>query len=303
MKRILVVVILGALAACTSEPSALEPDRFGDIELIADQGTLPAESNGVSVLTETDRDTGDIWTHFGFDGEPPDIESADKVALFVGTGESGSCPIELEGVELREDEVSFDIAEHSEACTSDFRARSFVFLFPSSDAPDVGDRVNLGRTKIQSARSIVSDGAELTVIEGRCTGRSRSSVGGVMKEVTMEIRPCPGESSSAPELVLINTGEGRLGFGPGFKLERKEGQAWRWVNRRQAFHLPLIYLPQGETSKPEPIEVYIDKPKPLAMKPGIYRVSKTLQLTPGKARPPTMTVRATFKLGAAFAMP
>ena len=303
MKRILIVMSFGALAACTSEPTAADPDRFGDIDLVADQGTLPAESNGLSILTQTDKDTGDIWTYFGFDGEPPNVEGTDKVALFVGTGESGSCPIELEGVEVHEDEIFFDVAEHAAACTSDFRARSFVFLFPSSNAPKVGDRVNLGPTKIQSAQSVVSDGTALTVIDGRCAGKSRSQVGDSMKEVRLEIRPCPSDSASTPKLVLINTGEGRLGFGPGFKLERKQGQGWRWVNRRQAFHLPLIYLPQGTTSKPEPIEVYIDKPKPLELKPGIYRVSKTLQLTPGKMRPPTMTVRATFKLSSALAMP
>ena len=153
--RVLSVLIL--LTACTSSPTAEGLARLGEAELFADQSTLPAGSNGSSVLTENDADTENIWTYFGFDGQAPEIESEDRVALFVGTGESGSCPIELEGVQVREDEVSFDVAENDGPCTADFRPRSFVFLFPAKNAPEVGDRVNLGPSEVQSAEAVLSE--------------------------------------------------------------------------------------------------------------------------------------------------
>ena len=295
-KARVLLLTLALLPACTPSPTATDPDRFGDVELVADQSTLPPESNGLSVLTDNDEDTAEIWSFFGFEGEPPSIEDGNRVALFLGSGESGSCPIELVDVQASGGDVRLEAAEHDENCTADFRPRSFVFLFPASDAPEVGGRVGTGPTKIQSAQSIVPPGTDLTVIDGPCVGMSKAPVGNETKKVRLEIRPCPSKTTSAPKLFLINIGGGRLGYGPGFKLERKTDDGWRWVNRRQAFELPLIYLPPGATSKPEPIEVYLGRPQPVELKPGTYRVTKTLQLTPGKARPPTMAVRATFRL-------
>jgi metal-dependent HD superfamily phosphatase/phosphodiesterase len=44
------------------------------------------------------------------------------------------------------------------------------------------------------------------------------------------------------------------------------------------------------------LAVYFDKPQPLELEAGMYRVSKGIQLTPGRQRLSTMTVRASFRI-------
>ena len=297
-KAFLSVITFLALSACTASPTVNDPDRLGDIELVADQGVLPPGTNGLAVVANSDVETERIWKYFGFKGPAPEVETAGKVALFVGTGESGSCPIKLEGVDVGDDEIRFETSGQGGTCTTDFRFRSFVFLFPAGEPPSVGDKVNLGgRFRVESSESIVeADEPEHLAIGGPCSGDSEESIANRVKKVRMEVRPCPGTSGATPRFVLINTGMGRLGYGPGFKLEWRAPGGWEWINRNQGFDSPLFYLAAGKTSEPEAIEVYFDEPEPVQLESGTYRVSKTLQLTPGKMRPPTMTVRAVFEL-------
>jgi hypothetical protein len=133
--------------------------------------------------------------------------------------------------------------------------------------------------------------------ETRCVGEANASVNGKPKRVRMEITPCKVVPGEAPEAILTNIGGGRLGYGPGFRLEKRTDRGWRWINRRQAFPLPLFYLHPGEQSDPEPIAVYFAKPQAVELEPGLYRVTKGVQLAPGQPRPPGMTVDATFRVG------
>lgn len=116
------------------------------------------------------------------------------------------------------------------------------------------------------------------------------------KSVRMLLTPCRVEVGEHPEVTLVNTGEGRLGYGPGFALERKTPSGWRVVNRRQGFPLPLFYLKENERSEPEEVAVYLKTPRAVRLEPGRYRVTKSLQLTPGRPRPPTMEVGAHFRV-------
>jgi hypothetical protein len=128
------------------------------------------------------------------------------------------------------------------------------------------------------------------------TGRARTVLDGKLKAVQLRIRPAQVVQGEAPRTVLVNVGEGQLGYSFGFKLERKGEEQWRWVNRRQAFPLPLFYLAPGRRSDPEKVEVFVDMPKPITLRPGLYRVTKSLDLAPGKPRPPRMDVSATFRV-------
>jgi hypothetical protein len=129
-----------------------------------------------------------------------------------------------------------------------------------------------------------------------CSGTASKSLNGREREVRLVVRPCrvaPGETA---KLVLINDGEATLGHSFGFSLEKRTTAGWRWINKRQAFPLPLFYLRPGKKSEPEPIAVYFDKPTPLQLSPGLYRVTKDLDLAPGTPRPPTMTVRSRLQV-------
>jgi Big-like domain-containing protein len=129
-----------------------------------------------------------------------------------------------------------------------------------------------------------------------CSAEASKSFAGKSNSVRLRITPCRVARGSAPRAVLKNTGDGELGYGFGFKLERKMGDTWRWINRRQAFILPLFYLAPGERSDPESLAIYFGKPQPIQLRPGLYRVTKSVDLTPGRPRPPTMEVRATFQV-------
>jgi hypothetical protein len=134
--------------------------------------------------------------------------------------------------------------------------------------------------------------------DSRCFSSASETLNGLRKRVRMEVYPCRVDEDDVSRLVLTNTGEGWLGYTFGFKLEKKTSEGWRWINRRQAFPLPLILLRVGQQSGPERIEVYFSKPRPERLTPGRYRVTKGLDLTPGKLRPPTMSVSAQFMVEA-----
>ncbi len=161
------------------------------------------------------------------------------------------------------------------ACTAGGQAETPRIGSPATSSPDSSPRVNP---------------------ESHCSGTASASVNRKLRRVRIELTPCqvvPGEASRA---VLRNIGKSTVGYGPGFKLERKTRDGWRWINKRQAFPLPLFYLKPGHSSEPEPISVYLDKPQPLVLQPGLYRVTKTIDLTPGEPRPPRVEVRARFRV-------
>jgi hypothetical protein len=129
-----------------------------------------------------------------------------------------------------------------------------------------------------------------------CSSTAAESVNGIHQRVKLEVKPCHVASGKTPKAILVNIGQAALGYGPGFTLERRTPRGWRRINRRQGFPLPLMYLHPGERSDPERIAVYFSDPEPIDLVPGVYRVTKGLQLTPGKARPPVMGVDVTFRI-------
>ena len=132
--------------------------------------------------------------------------------------------------------------------------------------------------------------------ERRCTGKGEALVDGRLRRVRIEVTPCPVPAGEAPEATLTNTGETAVGYGPPFKLEKKASNGWRWINRRQGFILPLFHLEPGATGEPQPLAVYFKSPKPVELKPGVYRVTKSVQLTLDEARPPEMKVSTQFRV-------
>lgn len=165
------------------------------------------------------------------------------------------------------------------ACTSDNPEG------PASEAyrPDIVSQNN------DSARNSSGSSA-------RCTDETATWFEGKRIAIRLRITPCRVVVGDAPQAVLVNIGDGELGYGFVFKLERRRDEGWRWVNKRQAFPLPLFYLAPDARSDPESLAVYFNKPKPIELRPGLYRVTKSVDLTPGKPRPPTMDIRAAFRV-------
>jgi hypothetical protein len=136
---------------------------------------------------------------------------------------------------------------------------------------------------------------EPQVIEKDCAASATKQASGSIS-VRLRVSPCRVPVGVAPEAILINLGKKQVGYGPGFKLERRSPTGWRWVNRNQGFELPLFYLEPGTRSDPESLAVYFTSPEPVELKPGTYRVTKSFTLNPGTARPPSLSLRTTFEI-------
>jgi hypothetical protein len=128
----------------------------------------------------------------------------------------------------------------------------------------------------------------------RCAGVAAETINGKTRRVRIEVAPCRVGPDETARMVLVNIGEATVGYGPSFALERRTAAGWRRINRRQGFPLPLLWLEPGDRSDPEPIAVYFSRPNPIELPPGLYRVTKGVDLTPGRPRPPTMVVSARF---------
>jgi Big-like domain-containing protein len=122
------------------------------------------------------------------------------------------------------------------------------------------------------------------------------SAGGRTASVELRLEPSVVQSGEAPKASLANTGNVDLVYGVPFKLERKTAHGWEWVNRDQAFILPLLLLHPGETGDPQPIEVYGDEPAPVELHPGLYRLTKAAGLENSYPSGPELRLRATFRI-------
>lgn len=141
---LIVVAILSISCTDAAETPVQSPSPFAEgYELVADQPYLPERSNGLAVLVTRDRHMEPAWRHFQLGGSPASLSEGEEVALFVGTGESSSCPIELEGVTVDDGDVRVETVDPGGPCTADFKPRTFVFLFRSADAPEVDGTVSM----------------------------------------------------------------------------------------------------------------------------------------------------------------
>lgn len=145
----------------------------------------------------------------------------------------------------------------------------------------------------QSSESLTSEQVDPVVVS---TGEATTFFNGRNFGVLLRIRPSRVSPGEVPEAQLTNTGEGEFGYSPGFKMEKRTDNGWRWINSSQGFTRPFFYLAASERSEAESLAVYLDEPEPLEFRPGLYRVTKSVVLAPGQSRPPSMKVSAQFRV-------
>lgn len=133
----------GPEAGAGSTPPAQGAHAEPLFRVIASEKTLPrdfyeAAPDNVLVRVAADADTlEELWSAFGFKARMPEPAWDRDVVLFLGTGESGSCPLEVK-------DAAFDQAagrlvvrveqrmEGTEVCTMDFTPRAFALALPRS---------------------------------------------------------------------------------------------------------------------------------------------------------------------------
>ena len=92
------------------------------------------------------------------------------------------------------------------------------------------------------------------------------SRGGVVLSLDPE-SPHAGETLT---LTVENRTPSRLEYGVPYKLERRESDRWRWVNRDSAFVLPLRFVAAGKRERE-------DIGLPEHLEPGRYRIVKSFR--------------------------
>jgi hypothetical protein len=144
--------------------------------------------------------------------------------------------------------------------------------------------------------SAVSHQRSAAPAEDTSRGQSSTRFRGKRMGVRLVITPSRVAPGQSPTAIFINTGKGSLAYSFPFKVERRTDRGWRWINRRQAFTLPLLPLAPGERSEPQSLAVYRGGPTPVNLRPGLYRVTKSFDLTSGVPRPATISVSASFRV-------
>lgn len=124
MRSLVLLVSLGlALAGCGNDTAGSDAAAT----VVADQGTLPETEADEHIGVATAIDQRDAqWARFGMTGSAPSVDFADRVLLFVGFGESGSCPYVFDGIEVDDQILRLLDAQDQEACTSDYNPRTVV---------------------------------------------------------------------------------------------------------------------------------------------------------------------------------
>ena len=147
----LLAVALAASCAPQDEerPSSSPPHLADGYEIVADQSVLPGQLESQAVLVSDPRDMPAVWDHYQLRGAPATFRRGREIAVFVGTGESGSCPIEVEDASVEGSDLAIRTADSDGPCTVDFSPRTFVFVFPARDAPAAGGSVTIQGVELE----------------------------------------------------------------------------------------------------------------------------------------------------------
>jgi hypothetical protein len=116
-------------------------------ELFETEKVYPASLTGEEVLelAENQTEFDELWQAFGFEDPASSLEINwdTTMVLFVGTGESGTCPTELDTVEYDENERLISVGTSRNVpddtmCTMDWTPRAFVIAL-DRDIPGEGE--------------------------------------------------------------------------------------------------------------------------------------------------------------------
>lgn len=143
-----VLLVSGGASLSITHPAAAAKAEPIDHRLVASQKRLPKDvyrNVGRAAMTKTAYRR--LWDRFRLRGDRPRVNLDRRIVLFVGTGESGSCPLRFESLRFNDERKTFKLrapARGGPVCTDDFTPRTFVIAVDRSDLPkgDLRARVN-----------------------------------------------------------------------------------------------------------------------------------------------------------------
>lgn len=147
-----VALVASTLAACSGGPSptlSVPPQPVSALEVIDKQPHAPdSDDFAWAAWTQTQAGLEDLWSTFQLEGAPLRLADGEAI-LLAATGESGSCPMTVEQVDVRAGIVELSTVEYPEApdrssfessagalepvCTSDFNPITFVIVVEAAE--------------------------------------------------------------------------------------------------------------------------------------------------------------------------
>lgn len=140
---VVMLVVVVMLSGCgTADDAPTGADSSGSeaaATVVADQATLPGpelERPGYVGVATTSEQRDAQWDRFRLTDSPPSVDFADRVLLFVGFGESGSCPYIFDGLEIDDQALRVRNAQDQQDCTEDFHPRTVVLSIDREGLPE-----------------------------------------------------------------------------------------------------------------------------------------------------------------------
>ncbi|MBD8067820.1 hypothetical protein [Bacillus sp. PS06] len=152
----IVLLILVVLSGCSNEDT--------NFKLIASEKTLPTNFYEIAFertspplyhylidKVTNQKDFEDKWKEFGFESDIPSENLDDKIVFFIGLQESGSCPYDLETIEISSDykTLTLPLSEPTGNCTADATPRTFVIEFGYEEGKNI-EKVIIVQSEIET---------------------------------------------------------------------------------------------------------------------------------------------------------
>lgn len=127
------------LFSCSKEEN--EDENHIKFNLIASEKTLPANFNDLAYKRDTSpsyqylarkvvnsSEFEETWDLFEFKSKKPEVDFNEKDIIFIGVQESGSCPFEVDEIEVSTDNktIAVQLSIPDGACTADATPRTFA---------------------------------------------------------------------------------------------------------------------------------------------------------------------------------
>ena len=257
-----------AAAACGRPPPVL-----------VSQATIPDEQAFAFADIATTADgAGAVWDRFGLSAEPPVVDFDQDVLLFLGFGESGSCPARLGGISIRQAQVEVHLDEGGRGgCTADYQPRTFVVQIARASLPGDGFVLTLQRRRFVLSTVPVDRPPSGPAIVAALTADR--------PDLRLRADPATAEAGGTVRFVLDNRSPMDVTVGP-FALERWAAQRWLPAPRQPRYEPHPAITP---TTAQAPIRsggVRVATVDTRTLTPGWYRLIGEAERDNGDELPP-----------------
>jgi hypothetical protein len=238
--------------------------------VLADEPTQPPENAYEYAAIAPDRmELVRQWSRFGLSGTPAALNFDREVALFVGFGESGSCPLVYEGVNLDAASrvVSVLFESESGACTGDYNARTIVLAIDRDRLPD-------GVFQVEAAGDPVSVAAERIDTPPQ---EGPIGVSAAVSAVSLELDPEEVPADGRLRVAIRNDTYERLNPLPEFHIDRWTGFGFELA---RPVTLPMDFGVVVESGVEE-LFLTLDL-REYELSPGWYRITVPIAITSGQ---------------------